>query len=151
MFNTGAYLARKKRFKPKNFIIEGVEFLLMPLSDELIKEIKECVTSDDILEMSADYGLASDGVRAFDDDEMAEHIEELWCENEMQVDCEPSLKFKVGKKVCEISGLDSALQDMLESEEAARVEALKEQGHIDGDTIIPSINIDDLNNEAEKN
>jgi hypothetical protein len=57
-------------------------------------------------------------------------------------------------RICELSGITSILADKLEAEEMAaleaeevkRVEALKEQGHIDGDDL-PEVNIDQLNDD----
>ena len=130
------------------FNVEGIEFELMALNDDLKEKVELCESYEDMLSMAADSGLSYNRKRVVDNSELAKDIDILWGIESLEIDSDPCIKYRVGEKVCEISGLDSALQEMLEAEEAERVEALKEKGHIDGDGEMPEVNLDQLNEDA---
>lgn len=148
-FIVSDWFANRAKLNIQAFEVEGIEFEIMALSTSIIDDVKSCVTYEEMLCLAANSGISYNRKRVIDDEELAKDIDMLWGLESLDVDLDPCIKYRVGEKVCEISGLDSILQEMLESEEADRVEALKEQGHIDGDTQIPSVTLDQLNDDAE--
>ena len=130
------------------FDVEGMPFEIMGLTKALIEEVKACLTHKDMLFLAANAGLVDEGSRLIDDPVILARIDELWGEGDLDIDSDPCVRLRVGEKVCQISGLESSLDEMLELEEAERVEALKERGHIDGDTETPGVDIDRLNDDA---
>lgn len=147
-FIVSDWFANRAKLNIQTFEIEGIEFEIMALNDDLKEKVELCESYQEMLSMAADSGLSYNRKRIADDSELAKDLDILWGIESLEVDSDPCIKYRVGEKVCEISGLDSALQEMLESEEAARAEVLKEQGHIDGDSDIPNVTLDQLNDDA---
>jgi hypothetical protein len=151
----------------QEFEVEGVVFDIMALSAELKKEVESCSSHVEMLSLAADSGLYFDGSRAIDNESL--DVSALWGDSALDVDCDPCIQYRVGEKVCEISGLTSALEDMIlleqavieEEEEAAKkeieaaekeaaTEELMRSGKIDGDKELPLVDVDRLNeDEAE--
>lgn len=135
ILNTSDWFAKKKKFKPQEVDVEGVDFLLIPLTDELIEQAKSCTTYAEMLMSAADFGQAADfgnksgPTRVYDDIESRDDIEMLWHQELLAaIDCEPSLQQKVGEKVCAISGMTSYYEERKRKEdndtaELARMEA----------------------------
>ncbi|MEE8288944.1 MAG: hypothetical protein V3R25_05980 [Nitrosomonadaceae bacterium] len=141
--------------RAKIFKIEGVEFELMGLTNSLIEDIKNCESYDAMLDKAADYGLSCDNNRVMDDEELAEHVAKLWKLGQLDISCDPCVKYQVGEFVCEISGITDVLMDQLEREKLADEDAKRKASadaepleFINGDEEIPSILIDELNNDA---
>lgn len=150
-FNASSWFAVRAALNIESFEIEGATFELMALTDSLIEGIEACDTHKDMLDFAADAGLSYDRTRVSDDEELAKDIKKMW-----KIDDLKCVKLRVGERVCEISGLEDFLVEQLEKEaaktkareEAALVDALREHGHIDGDSELPDISIDELNNDA---
>ena len=138
----------RAKLKIQLFSIESIDFELMTLTDELKEKVELCETYEDMLSVAANHGLSYNRKRVTDDAELAKDIDILWGLASLDVDLDPCIKYRVGEKVCEISGLTSSLDEMLESEEAEKVQELKDQGHIDGDAAMPEVSIDQLNDDA---
>ena len=151
IFNTGEYLSFKKKFLPKQFNIEGIDFPMIALTEDLMQKVKECETYNEMILMAADYGLSSDGIRAIDDEEMTLLLCDLWLEAEMQIDCEPSLKHQVGVKVCEISGLTQFVEEKRDYEKLEEEERLEAEQDISvGDHRLPGdITLGELEADTE--
>lgn len=148
-FKVSQWFANRAKLNIQIFIVEGVEFELMALSESLIDDVKSCVNYEEMLSLAANSGISFNRKRVIDDVELAKDIDMLWGLEDLDIDLDPCIKYRVGEKVCDISGLSSALEEMLESEEVKRVEALKQQGHIDGDSDMPMVTIDQLNDDAD--
>jgi hypothetical protein len=129
----------------QEFEVEGVVFDIMALSTDLKERVELCESYDEMISLAAEGGLSFDGERAIDNDYL--DVSALWGEGELSIDSDPCIQYRVGEKVCEISGLESVLEEMLENEEAARVEELLEKGNLDGSDL-PLVNIDRLNEDA---
>ena len=131
IFNVATYLTERKRFNFSEHTIEGIEFNLIPLTDDMIQEFKiDNETYEDMLSAAATYGVAVGRNRVCNDEEMAADLEGMWT-LEQFIDCEPSLLHKVGEKVCAISGLTEFVEDQRKLEE----ELAEEAGIIDGDNL----------------
>jgi hypothetical protein len=107
------------------------------------------------LAKAANYGLSFEGKRAIDNAGL--DVSALWGEGELSIDSDPCIQYRVGEKICEISGLESALQEAIDTEAAARLvvdeneayaEDLLKSGMIDGDSALPDVSIDRLNEDA---
>ncbi len=128
ILNSDKWFADKVRFNPEYFICEGVEFKLISLSDDLIEDAKNETTEAGLLNLAAEFGVSSGGVRVLDDDKLAVWADKFWSKTEALA-CEPSVKFQVGLRVCEMSGLDEHLQTVRDldvvaaEEEEAEVQA----------------------------
>ena len=150
-FSSGNWFAERKKFNFQTFTIEGIDFDLIPLTDDLSVDVMDCETYESMLELAASSGISNGRDRIIDDEVMKSDIDTFWALGELDVDCDPSIRYQVGKEVCEISGLSVELQAMFDKEEQERVDALKEQGNVNGDGEIPDINIDQLNDDAINN
>ncbi len=142
-------------FTIKNIGLEkDIEFEIMALNKAMIDEVKSCDSYKEMLFLAADNGLAFDGIRAMDSEEITiDDIEALWGDELKDVDCDPCIRARVGEKVCEISGLAEHLEEMLflEAELAKEEEAAKLDA-IDGDKLagLPKdLMIDEMNKTEE--
>jgi hypothetical protein len=149
IFNVGKYLAERKKFNFRTYEIEGVEFDLIPLTDDLIQALKLNPTHSGSMNAAANFGISAGRNRAHDDAEMAEDLDAIWDLEQLDIDCEPSLQHKVGEKVCAISGLTEYMEDLKLEEEIKAEEA---QNVIDGDKPIDSeITLGQLEEDALNN
>ena len=130
-FNSGNWFAERKKYNFKTVDIEGIDFELMPLTEELIQKVLLCDTYVEMIAMAARCGLSSGRNRVCDDVEMASDIDVIWEKEELNIDCDPSLKHKVGEKVCAISGLTEVTEDKKLDEEIKA----EELSIIDGDNL----------------
>ena len=127
-FIVSEWFASRAKLKIQIFSIEGVEFELMALSESLIDDVKSCVTYEEMLSLAANSGISYNRKRVVDDVELAKDIDMLWGLESIDVDLDPCIKYRVGEKVCEISGLKDDLEEILEIERQAAIA-------IDGDNL----------------
>lgn len=120
MFNVAEFL----RLRNESCNIENIDFEIMSLTNEQVETLKSYDSHAEMLGFAAEYGLAVAGNRVIDDEYMAARLDALWETKELEVDEDPCIKYRVGEKVCEISGLADFI------EEAAKV-------IIDGDNKTP--------------
>ena len=132
-FNAGKWFAERKKYNFKPVTIEGVDFDLMPLTEDLIQKVLLCETYVEMIAEAARCGLSSGRDRICDDAEMASDIDVIWELEELDIDCDPSLQHKVGEKVCAISGLTEITEDKKLDEEIKAEEAASRV--IDGDNL----------------
>jgi hypothetical protein len=161
VFNVGERLAELKKFEFNTYNIEGVGFHLIQLTDDLISDVKMCSTYAEMVMLAAKSGISAGRARTCDDEKMLDYLDELWGWEELDIDCEPTLRHQVGLKVCEISGLSAFVEarhvfekneakELAELEEAERLDDLKKKGHIDGDGEIPDVMIDGLSTVSDE-
>ena len=105
--NSNNWFANRPVFK--EFVIEGVVFAAVSLSDEAKELIASCESYAEMLDTAADYGLACNRVRVCDDEDKKQDIELFWSLDEFDTDDEPTIKEQFGEKVCEISGIAEAV------------------------------------------
>lgn len=148
-FIVSEFFAKRAKLVIQEYNVEGVVFELMALTEDLKEKVELCESYEDMLSMAADSGLSYNRKRVIDDSELAKDIAMLWGLDNMDIDSNPCIKYRVGEKVCEISGLASVLEDMLEAEEQQRVDELKAQGNICGDSETPAVTLDQLNDDAD--
>ena len=126
-FNLAAFLAHRKEFNFVEVSIEGVDFNLIELNDELIEKVKIQETYRAMVLAAADFGVSVGRDRACDDAILAEELGFAWLKDELTIDCESSLKEQAGLEVCELSGLSSFVNDKKEYEVLEAEEANEEQ------------------------
>ena len=146
IFNVKDFL----KLRNDSYTIENIPFEMMSLTTEQTIDLKACESYIEMLDYAANYGLAIDGKRVIDDEYMAARLDALWETEELEIDSDPCIQYRVGEKVCEISGLEDFLKETLsKEEEAERVADVQKEGVINGDGEIPNIPIDTLNNDRE--
>jgi hypothetical protein len=141
----------------QRFSVDNIEFEVIALTRELSGVVGLSSTADEMVYLAAEYGLFYDGERAMDNKviDLASALEDI----RLQVESGPSVKYQVGKKVCDISGLLPTLENLIESEHFAKIkmeqdedeaytESLLRSGMIDGDGTLPDVTIDQLNKDA---
>tara|TARA_R110002096_G_scaffold376530_1_gene570261 strand:+ start:120 stop:560 length:441 start_codon:yes stop_codon:yes gene_type:complete len=143
----------KKKFMPKEFDFDGVDFEGIALTDELSQKVKECESSIEMILTAADFGLSCEGTRAMDDEELMFALCQFWLEPELDGE---ELKALVGEKICEISGISDFIKEKKEYEkieaddlaDKARADANKEP-HINGSDLPDlSTTLGELNADA---
>lgn len=135
------------------FNVEGVEFEIMALSESSKEDVKSCISHDEMLSLAANAGISCNRKRIIDDIELAKDIDLLWGLEPLDIDLDPCIKYRVGEKICEISGLNDTLSDMLASEkaadEAAEMARRERLMSIDGDNLgDTSVTLQQLNDDA---
>ena len=133
-FIVSDFFAKRAKLDIQAYEVEGVVFELMALTDDLKEKVELCESYEDMLSMAADNGLSYSRKRVVDDEELALDIDMLWGLDSMDVDCDPCIKYRVGEKVCEISGLSPVLEEQILADEQARADAEREKGYLDGDS-----------------
>ena len=140
VFNVREFL----RLRSESVNIEGIDFEIMSLTDNLIKELKSKDSHNEMLNYAADYGLAVDGKRVIEDSYMTSRLDLLWANEALTLEVDPCIKYRVGDTVCEISGLTDFLLETLEAEKEAA-------NAIDGDNLPESdITLGQLNDDANQ-
>jgi hypothetical protein len=113
-FSTARFLKEREGVVFSKFAVDNIDFDLMSLSKKLKKEIISTAKDyEEAVNMAADMGLSFDSKRAFDIEGMTEHLSALWGDDEMDVDCDPCVRQRVGEEICSISGLDDHLETLL--------------------------------------
>lgn len=130
-FSVSKWFADRASLKIQKFEIEGIEFELMALNESLIDDVELCDSYDDMILLAADSGISYDRNRVVDDEGLKKDLDKLWSLDSLDINCDPCIKYRVGEKVCEISGLSSTLEDMLK----AQKEAEEAVNNIDGDNL----------------
>lgn len=127
-FNASQWVKSYSQIKfDDSFIIQGITFELMSLSEDNIKKARELETSQEIIELAANGGFAINRKRAIEDESLINSLALLWEQKEVLAFTDPSIMFSVGEKVCELSGLSEVLSEMILDEDvAAEVSAKKE-------------------------
>ena len=130
IYNVATYLTERKRFNYQEHSIEGLDFNLIPLTDDMIQSFKvDNATYAHMLESAARQGVSIGRDRVCDDSEMAIELDEMWLLDQFD-GCEPSLIHRVGEKVCDISGLT----EYIEAQQLEEQTAPDDEGSIvDGD------------------
>jgi hypothetical protein len=127
-FIVSDWFANRAKLNIQLFTVEGVEFELMALSESLIDDVKSCIKYEEALSLAANSGISYNRKRVVDDEELAKDIDMLWGLETIDIDLDPCIKYRVGEKVCEISGLGDTLKEMLEAEKLAAIS-------VDGDNL----------------
>ncbi len=127
-FIVSDWFANRAKLKIQPFTVEGVEFELMALNDSLIDDVKLCESYNEMLSLAANSGISYNRKRVIDDSELAKDIDMLWELESVNIDIDPCIKYRVGEKVCEISGLQDTLKEMLELES-------QDNNVVDGDNL----------------
>ena len=144
-FIVSDWFANRAKLNIQLFIVEGVEFELMALSESLIDDVGSCVTYEEMLSLAANAGISYNRKRVIDDEELAKDIDMLWGLESLDIDLDPCIKYRVGEKVCEISGLTPALDEMLDSQKEKNLAVITIDGDNPRDT---SITLQQLNDDA---
>ena len=120
-----------------SFMVKGFEFELMSLSKENIAAAKLITSSEDVIKLAANGGIAINKKRMIEDDSLVDSLAAYWEHEEVTAIKDPTIMFSVGEKVCELSGLSDVLaQLILDEEELAKKEADEEEAYIiDGDNL----------------
>ena len=121
-----------------SFMVQGFEFELMSLSKENIAAAKLMTSSDDVIKLAANGGIAINKKRMIEDDSLVGSLKAYWEHEEVTVIKDPTIMFSVGEKVCELSGLSDVLAQLIldEEEKLAKKEADEEEAYIiDGDNL----------------
>jgi len=149
-FNVGNWFESRANLNIKSFTVEGIDFELMALTEDLIDDVQLCDTYADMIDKAADFGLSYNRKRVYDDVELAKDIDMLWQMPEVNIaELSPTVKAQVGAEVCEISGLTELIEDALEKERAEDARVAEERSHLSGDDLgDTSITLEQL--EADK-
>ena len=141
-FIASNWFANRANLKIQDFHIEGVEFEIMALRNEHQECIKSCLTYEEMLSFAANNGISYNRKRVIDDPELAKDIGMFWGLKVLDIDLDPCIKYRVGEKICEISGLGDVLLDRLEADKQAAIA-------IDGDHLVDtSITLEQLERDA---
>ena len=157
-FSTSNWFADRAKLKIQNWTVEDVDFELMALTDDLIDGVHMCTTYKDMLKIAANSGISYNRKRVIDDSELAKDIDMFWALDDMYTEEDPCIQYRVGEKVCDISGLSDFIAERLEfemneeiKEEDARLKAEAEKnGTIKvGEHDLPAdVTLDSLNDDA---
>jgi hypothetical protein len=128
MFIVSDWLRSRSDIKIESFEVDDAKFELMNLTSDLFKEVVACESSSDMLDLAANAGISYDRNRVIDDPELSKDLSILWGLDGLKYNTEPSLRHKVGEKVCLMSGLSSVLEEMIVLEQP-------EETHLDGDNL----------------
>ena len=154
-FNASQWVKSYSQIKfDDSFIIQGITFELMSLSEDNIKKARELETSQEIIELAANGGFAINRKRAIEDEGFLDSLALLWEQEEVLVFKDPTIMFSVGEKVCELSGLAEVLSEMILDEDvAAEAEALEAKNSDEEEAYIingSDLNMDEIQKQADE-
>jgi len=113
------WFSSRAKLNIQTFMVDDYPFEIMVLSDEAKGLIGLCDTHKEMVNLASNEGLSSNRSRVMDNEEYAKDIDMFWADKFKDDDSYPCVRSRVGEKVCEISGLSTLLNDMLETEKAA--------------------------------
>lgn len=118
----------------EDWLVEGQVIPLMCLTEKMIEEVKDIEDYKEALHYAADRGLMLDGKRIFDDEYLCDDLEDYWLYMQEEMELDPCVRERVGERICEKSGLQGHLDDLLE---LMKEEESKEESEtiIDGDEL----------------
>lgn len=146
-FNLSKWIESRGKFK--DLVIDDVELQIVSLDDELIGELKEIPTYQEMFDFVANVGLSHERNRIYDDEELSKDLHVIWALEELNKDVEPSIKEQIVDAICELSEIKDILTAKQEEEELAKMEAEEELNVIDGDNLPgESVTLEQLNNDA---
>lgn len=137
-FSVSKWFKKRSDLNIQLFNVDGVEFELMALSDEQKEAVLLCETYDAALTRAANYGVSYDRKRVSDDAELAKDLDLLWKLEEVNAVTDPCMQFRIGERVCEISGINADIDAMLaeeKAEEDRKLQAELEANAVDGDSL----------------
>lgn len=137
-FSVSNWFKKRSDLNIQLFNVDGVEFELMALSGEQKEAVLECETYDLALIRAANYGVSYDRKRVSDDAELAKDLDLLWELEEVNAVTDPCMQFRIGERVCEISGINADIDAMLaeeKAEEDRKLQAELEANAVDGDSL----------------
>lgn len=146
-FIVSDWFANRAKLNIQLFDVEGVEFELMALTESLVDDVKSCITYEEMLSLAANAGMSYNRKRVIDDSELAKDIDMLWGLESIDIDLDPCIKYRVGEKVCEISGLKDTLEEMLEKEKQAAI-SVDGDNLPDGDITLGQLEEDAINHAS---
>ena len=154
-FNASQWVKSYSQIKfDDSFIIQGITFELMSLSEDNIKKARELETSQEIIELAANGGFAINRKRAIEDEGFLDSLALLWEQEEVLAFEDPTIMFSVGEKVCELSGLSEVLSEMILDEDvAAEAEALEAKNSDEEEAYIingSDLNMDEIQKQADE-
>lgn len=146
----GNWFESRANLNIKAFTVEGVEFELMALTDDLIDDVQLCDTYADMIDKAASLGLSYNRKRVADDAELSKDFDMLWAMPEINIaDLSPTVREQVGAEVCAISGLTEFVESALERERAVDKEKEEARNFIEGDDLgDTSITLGQLESDA---
>lgn len=141
-FIVSDWFAKREKLNIQTFHIESIVFEIMAMSEIQKDDVKSCATYEEMLSLAANAGISSNRQRVMDDKELAKDIDLLWGLEILDIDLDPCIKYRVGEKICEISGLGDVLLERLEADKQIAIA-------IDGDNLgDTSITLEQLNADA---
>ena len=141
-FISSDWFASRKKLNIQTFNVEGMDFEIMATNGVMTENIKSCASYDDMLSLAADYGISCNRSRVIDDPVLAVDIDLFWGLPVLDIDLDPCIKYRVGEKICEISGLSNVLLERLEADKQIAIA-------IDGDNLgDTSLTLGQLNDDA---
>ncbi len=146
-FSVSNWFKKRSDLNIQLFSVDGVEFELMALSDEQKEAVLECETYDMALTRAANYGVSYDRKRVSDDAELAKDLDLLWELEEVNAVTDPCMQFRIGERVCEISGINADIDSML-AEEKAEEEKAEEERKLQAEMDENAINGDSLEGDS---
>jgi hypothetical protein len=120
-FNVSNWFEQRAKLDIQAFTVEGIDFELMALTDDLKENVELCETYKGMISLAANEGISYNRKRVADDKDLSKDLDLLWGLESLDIDSDPCIKYRVGEKVCEISGLSDALAKMLASEQPQEV------------------------------
>ena len=122
-FIVSDWFERRAALAIQLFEVENIEFQIMKLDDDLIAQVEGCETYHDMLKTAANSGISYNRKRVADDSELSKDLDLLWGQASFDIDSDPCVQYRVGDKICEISGLSEVIANKLKEEEAAEAAA----------------------------
>ena len=126
--NSGNWFVERKKFNFIEFSADGVDFNLVPLTDELGLDVVARVTSADMIDLAASLGMSIKRARINDDEDYAADMVDFWLDEDIDTGAEPSIRHQVGIKVLTISGLIDALNELAEKERIVNEQYIADNG-----------------------
>ena len=130
------FQAQAKKFRV-GYLEAGEYFSYTNTREAYQAELKKLGTYHEMLNFAADNGFYMGTHRAIDNEVDAENMGLLWELDIVQLDDDPCIKYRVGEKVCELSGLTAYIDDVNKKEIDEEIEAERMarelENTIDGD------------------
>jgi hypothetical protein len=135
------YWRKQSKIDIKVFTFEGIPFDMMALNGDQFKQVQDCSTSTEMLELASNLGQMYNRKRISDDADLSQDFEGLWSYISGKIDYNdtPTLREQAGMFVCEISTQHGDLVAVVKDKQAeeAELKAMEEAENniVDGDNI----------------
>lgn len=110
IFDVDSWLKSREALSFKELNIDGVVLNIMSLTKEQEIEVLGCDSYEAAIDRAASLGLSTQRSRWIEHDQRKHEIDALWLHPMINTEAEPTIRYRIGEEVCELTGFMSEVR-----------------------------------------